>query len=143
MKRQEEEINKKYGLNVQKQQKHQDSDMEVEISPLDVPPSTPIVEGNLPLKELGIPNEAEEEVLYLTILNFDQVNCNIIQERKKYYARNPTKPLIMTIEKVIILDTMVNLEMIISTENALVTTIELNMGRMSKKIANIQGKKEL
>lgn len=46
----------------------------------------------------------------------------------------------MTTEKVIVLDTMVNLEMIISAETAFVTTIELNMGRMSKKIADIQGK---
>ena len=47
--------------------------MQVDWPPFDIPPSNPITGGNLPLKELGIQNEEEEEVLDITRLSFYQI----------------------------------------------------------------------
>lgn len=71
-------------------------------------------------------------MLDLTRLAFNHVNCNIMQERRKYYARNPAEPLFVTIEKDVVWDTMVNPEMISSSEIVFMTTTKLNVGRMSK-----------
>lgn len=45
-----------------------------ELSPLDVPPPTPLTRGYLPLQDLGFLEEQKDEVLDLTKLTFDQVN---------------------------------------------------------------------
>jgi len=79
----------------------------IDLSPLYVIPSTPHTRGHLPLQELGIPEEEEEEVLDLTKITFDQVSLKIRQERRKYYARNPIEPLSITIAKEIVPDTIV------------------------------------
>ena len=49
-----------------------------ELPPLDVPPIPPLTGGNLPLLELGITKDQEEEFLDLTKITFDEVNLKII-----------------------------------------------------------------
>ena len=49
-----------------------------ELTPLDVPPSTPPTGGNLPLQELGFSEEQEDEVLDLTKITFNQVNLKMM-----------------------------------------------------------------
>lgn len=79
-------------------------------------------------------------MLDLTRLTFDQFNCNIMQERRKYYARNTVKPLSMTTKKEIVLNTMINHEMIALSRTTFVTVTELNVGKINKQIAKLQGK---
>jgi len=63
------------------------------LPPLDVPPTTPLVRGHLPIQELGILEDQDEEVIDLTRLTFDEINLKIVQERKKYCSKNPVEPL--------------------------------------------------
>lgn len=76
----------------------------------------------------------------LTKLTFDQVNIKIMKERRKWYAINLAEPLFVTMKKEIILHTTINLEMIVSIGTDFVTTIELNVDRMRKKIIELQSK---
>lgn len=50
------------------------------------------------------------------------------------------EPLFVTTEKDIFFDTIVNPEMITSTRNSFLIAIELNVGRMSKYISQLQRK---
>jgi len=61
-----------------------------------------------------------------------------MQDRRKYYPSNLAEPLSVTTEKEIILDTTLNPEMIVSVNASFVTVIELNVGRMRKKITEIK-----
>jgi len=79
-------------------------------------------------------------VLDLSKLTFDQVNFKIMQEGRKFYARNLVEPLYVTMEKEIVLNNTINLEMITSAGTAFVTATELNVGRMSKQIMELQNK---
>jgi len=63
-----------------------------------------------------------------------------MQERRKHYSRNPTEPLSMTTKKEIVMDTTRNLETITTNRNCFLTTTELNVGRMSKHIVELEGK---
>lgn len=114
--------------------------MQIYLSPLDIPPSTPTTSEHIPLKELGIPDEEEEEVLDITRLTFDQVYCNIMQERRRCYVKNPSKPLSMATEKNIVLDTIMNPEMISLVGTCFVTTTELNVRGINKKVVELQAK---
>jgi len=67
-----------------------------------VPPTTPLTGGHLPLQELGISEEQDEEVLDLTKLTLDEINLKIVQERKTYCNKNPIEPLSVTTIKDIV-----------------------------------------
>jgi len=94
----------------------------------------------MPLQELGFPEDKEEKVLDLTKLTFDQVRIKIRQERRKYYARNPAEPLLVTTAKEIVHDTTVNLEMIALARIAFVIVNERNVARMRKQIMELQNR---
>lgn len=79
-------------------------------------------------------------MLDLTKLTFDQVNFKIVQEGRKFYARNLAESLSVTTEKEIVLDNIVNPKMITSVGTAFVAATELNIGRMSKQIVELQNK---
>lgn len=70
-----------------------------ELPPLDVPPTTPIIGKQLPLQELGIFEDQDEDVIDLTKLTFDEINLKIVQERKKYCSRNLVEPLSITLHQ--------------------------------------------
>lgn len=78
MKKQLEEHIRKYKLDLQQWQQNLGSNMQFDFPPLDVPPSTSITRGHLPLKELAILDDVEDEVLNLTTQNFYQVNYKIM-----------------------------------------------------------------
>lgn len=109
--------------------------MQIDLTSLDVPTSTPITGKHIPLKELGILDEEEEEVLDLTRLMFDHVNYNIIWKRRKCYSKNDGKHLSVTTKENIVLDITWNPEIIASARTAFVTVMDLNVRRMNKQIA--------
>jgi len=111
-----------------------------ELPPLDIPPITPLTYGHLPLRELGISEDQDEEVLDLTKITFDEVNLKIIQERKKSCSRNLANPLSVTMEMDIVPNIMSNPQMITSPRIAFVAAIEHNLARMSKQIVDFQNR---
>lgn len=111
-----------------------------ELPPLDVPPVTPLTGGNLPLRELGISEDQDEEVLDLTKITFDKVNLKIIQESKRSCNRNPADPLLVTMETYIVPNITSNPLMIASTNTAFKATIKHNVTRMSKHIVDLQNR---
>jgi len=111
-----------------------------ELPPLDVPPSTPHTRGHLPLQELGFSEGQEEEALDLTTLTFDEAILKIVQERKKYYSRNPTEPLSVTTDKEIVPNITVNPKMIALVKTTFITAMEHNVPRMRKQITNLHNR---
>lgn len=88
--------------------------------------TTPLTHGHFPLQELGVLEGEEEEVLDLIMLTFDEVNVKIEQERKKYCAMNPTKPLSVTMTKDIVHNIIENMQIITSTGATVFATTEHN-----------------
>jgi len=114
--------------------------MQTNLSPLDVPPNTNIIGGHLPLKELGTPYEEEEEVLDITKFNFDQIQCKIMRERRKCYAKNPANPISVITKKEIVLDIAMNTEMIALAGTTFIMTTEVNMDRLNRQVFELQTK---
>ena len=90
------------------------------------------------MKELGISNKQDEEVIDLTRLTFDEVNHKIVQENKKYCTNSPAEPLSVTMTKDIMSNITKNSQIITSTGKKFFATIEHNVVWMRKKIAYLQ-----
>jgi len=98
-----------------------------ELPPFDVPPIPPLTIRHLPLLELCITEDQEEEVLDLTKITFDKVNLEIIQERKISCSRKRADPLLVTMAIDIVPNIMSSLLMIASSSIAFIATIEHNV----------------
>ena len=114
--------------------------MQLELPTLNIPPSTPIISGHFPMQELGILEEEEEEVLDISMLTFNQVQCKIMQEKRRCYAKNPTKPILVVTKKEIVINTTMNLEMIVYVGTAFVTAMELNINKLNKENVDLKEK---
>lgn len=60
-----------------------------------------------------------------------------MQERKNYYVKNPTEPLLVTITKEIVPNIIVNPDMIVSVGTYFVTAMKHNVVWMRKKIMDL------
>ena len=89
------------------------------------------------LSKLGTSGDQDEGVLDLTRLTYDQFTHNIGQEKRRFLARDPAAPLIVTIEKDIVLDTRTNLVMITSVGTAFTIANQENVSRMSREILSL------
>ena len=88
---------------------------------IDITPTTTMRGGHFPFSKLGLSGEQEDDVLDLTRLCYDQYTHKIRQERRKFCARNPAKPLAVTTQKDIVMDTRKNPKMIASVGTAFAT----------------------
>jgi len=107
---------------------------------LDVPPTTPLTGGHIPLRELGISEDQDEEVLDLTKITFDEVNLKIIQQTKKSCRRNPTDLLSVTTKTDIMPNITTNAQMIAFIRTDFVATTKHNIASMSKQIVDLQNR---
>lgn len=111
-----------------------------ELPPLDVPLVTPLTGGHLPLRELGISKDQDEEILDLTKITFDEVNLKIIQDRKKSCSRNPADPLSVTTAMNIVPNITSNPQMIAFASTTFVAATKHNIAWMSKQILDLQNR---
>ena len=54
---------------------------------MDVAPFTPLTSGYLPLRELGISEDQDEEVIDLTKITFDEVNLKLYRRGRNLAAK--------------------------------------------------------
>lgn len=79
--------------------------MDDELDTLEEPPLT---SGHLPFGEMGVTPPPTDIVMVVYSVTFDQLKKRIMQERHKYFPKDPQNPVLISTEKAITSNTRRN-----------------------------------